>query len=102
MQYKVKWLGYLEDQSTWEPEENILDKCLIEHFEQAKDEISKNPVYSMVESQFSICLILRQCCVRFNQQINCIFIAHDKPDSSFATFINLSRGSDFMLSDNER
>ena len=33
MQYKVKWLGYPEDQSTWEPEENILDKRLIEHFE---------------------------------------------------------------------
>ena len=33
MQYKVKWLGYPEDQSTWEPEENILDKSLIEHFE---------------------------------------------------------------------
>ena len=33
MQYKVKWLGYPEDQSTWEPEENILDKRLIEQFE---------------------------------------------------------------------
>ena len=33
MQYKVKWLGYPEDQSTWEPEENILDKSLIEHIE---------------------------------------------------------------------
>ena len=33
MQYKVKWLGYPEDQSTWEPEENILDKSLIEYFE---------------------------------------------------------------------
>ena len=33
LQYKVKWLGYPEDQSTWEPEENILDKRLIEHFE---------------------------------------------------------------------
>ena len=26
MQYKVKWLGYPDDQSTWEPVENILDK----------------------------------------------------------------------------
>ena len=33
LQYKVKWLGYPEHQSTWEPEENILDKSLIEHFE---------------------------------------------------------------------
>ena len=33
MQYKVKWLGYPEGQSGWEPEENILDKRLIEHFE---------------------------------------------------------------------
>ena len=33
MQYKVKWLGYPEDQSTWESEENILNKRFIEHFE---------------------------------------------------------------------
>ena len=33
LQYKGKWLGYPKDQSTWEPEENILDKSLIEHFE---------------------------------------------------------------------
>ena len=26
LQYKVKWLGYPEDQSTWEPAEKILDK----------------------------------------------------------------------------
>ena len=77
---------------------NVLSNIL----SMAKGEISKNPVCSMVESQFSICLILRQCCVSLNQQINCIFNAHDKTDSSFATFINLSRGSNFMLSDNER
>ena len=33
LQYKVKCLGYPEDQSTWEPEENIFEKSLIEHFE---------------------------------------------------------------------
>ena len=33
MQYKVKWLGHPENQSTWGPEENISDKRLIEHFE---------------------------------------------------------------------
>ena len=33
MQYRVKWFGYPKDQSTWEPEENILDKRLIKHFE---------------------------------------------------------------------
>ena len=31
LQYKVKWLGYPENQSTWEPEENIWIK--VEHFE---------------------------------------------------------------------
>ena len=36
MQYKVKWLGYPEDQSTWEPEDNILDKRLIENFERGQ------------------------------------------------------------------
>ena len=30
---RLKWLGYPEDQSTWEQEENILDKRLIKHFE---------------------------------------------------------------------
>ena len=33
MQYKVKWLGHPKGQWTWEPEENILDERLIEHFE---------------------------------------------------------------------
>ena len=33
MQYKVKWLGYPEDQSTLEPEEKILERRLIENFE---------------------------------------------------------------------
>ena len=41
MQYKVKWLGYPEDQSTWEPEENILDKRLIEHFEHGQKRIQR-------------------------------------------------------------
>ena len=33
VQYKVKWLNYPISQSTWEPEENILDRRLIESFE---------------------------------------------------------------------
>ena len=33
IQFKFKWLSYPEDQSTWEPEENILDKrhIMIKH-----------------------------------------------------------------------
>ena len=34
-QYLVKWFGYPTNQSTWEPEENILDKRLIKHFEES-------------------------------------------------------------------
>jgi len=33
--YLVKWLGYPESQSTWEPEKNILNKRLIENFEKS-------------------------------------------------------------------
>jgi len=35
-QHYVKWLGYTEEQSTWEPEGNIYDKSLIEMFEQSR------------------------------------------------------------------
>ena len=87
MQYKVKCLCYPEDQSTWEPEENILDKCLFEKFEHGlRRDRQKNLVYSMFESQFIICFSL--CNVvsawpsNLNQQINCIFLPHDKPDRS--------------------
>lgn len=34
-QYLVKWLGYPKSQSTWEAEENILDKRLIENFKKS-------------------------------------------------------------------
>ena len=33
MHYKVNWPGYPEDQSTMEPEKNILDRRLIDYFE---------------------------------------------------------------------
>ena len=66
----------------------------------AKGEISKNPVYSMFESHFpfsSFCVnVVSAQPSDFNQPINCAFKGHDKPDSSFVTFINLCRGSDFV------
>ena len=32
LEYLVKWANYPVSQSTWEPEENFLDKCLLEEF----------------------------------------------------------------------
>ena len=32
LQYLVKWTNYPVSQSTWEPEENLLDKRLLEEF----------------------------------------------------------------------
>ena len=82
---------------------NVLSNIL----SMAKSEFSENLVCGMSESQFSIFFI----CVNgvpaqprnINQQINCAFIGHNKPDFSFVTFINLFRGSAFVfnLSDNE-
>ena len=33
-EYYIKWLGYPSAQNTWEPPENIIDKCLITDFNQ--------------------------------------------------------------------
>ena len=41
VQYKVKWLNYPISQSTWEPEENILDSRLIQSFKR-RDERGAN------------------------------------------------------------
>ncbi len=35
-QYLVKWVGYPIKEATWEPEENILDKRLIDAFKQPR------------------------------------------------------------------
>ena len=35
-EYFVKWLGYPKSQSTWEQEENILEKRLIENFKRSR------------------------------------------------------------------
>eukprot|EP00794_Sanderia_malayensis_P014657 gene14657-16174_t len=36
IQYLIKWSGYPSFANTWEPEENILDKALLERFHEAK------------------------------------------------------------------
>ena len=60
----------------------------------AKSEISENLVCSMFESHFpfaSFCVyVMSAQPSSLNQQINCAFIGHNKPDFSFVTFINLS------------
>ena len=38
IQYLVKWANYPESQSTWEPEDNILDKRLIQNFEKSRSQ----------------------------------------------------------------
>ena len=35
VQYLVKWVGYPESESTWEPIENILDDALVRIFEES-------------------------------------------------------------------
>eukprot|EP00794_Sanderia_malayensis_P020904 gene20904-22954_t len=36
IQYLIKWSGYPSSANTWEPEENVLDKALLERFHEAK------------------------------------------------------------------
>ena len=35
-QFLLKWFGYPRKEAIWEPEENILDKRLIENFERSR------------------------------------------------------------------
>ena len=69
-------------------------KVLSNILSMAKSEISEYLVCSMFESQFlfaSFCVnVMSAQPSSLNQQINCAFIGHSKPDSSFVTFINLS------------
>jgi chromobox protein 1 len=36
VEYFIKWFGYDEDDATWEPEENVFCKDLIEQYESNK------------------------------------------------------------------
>merc|ERR1712226_100542 len=40
LQYLVKWKGYGSEENTWEPEDNIFDKKLIQEFEEKQEESS--------------------------------------------------------------
>ena len=49
VEYLVKWEGYDTNENTWEPEENVLNKRLIEEFEQGR-KISGNDHQSTSKS----------------------------------------------------
>lgn len=41
VKYFIKWEGYPDDQNTWEPESNVLDRKLITEFENRRSKNSK-------------------------------------------------------------
>jgi len=44
VQYLVKWIGFPEDDASWEPMSNILNVGLIQKFKEKKKEMKKKPV----------------------------------------------------------
>ena len=55
-QYLVKWAGYPKNKATWQPEENILDRRLIDVFNQSQHS-------SLSLSKFTFC-----CCCYYRIQ----------------------------------
>ena len=74
VEYKVKWVGYDEEQNTWEPEENILDKNLIFEYE-SKQSLRKSAQKQILPSLrsflffFSFIIIIIILIIIFIEQI---------------------------------